>query len=225
MPGRSAMESARAWCPDAGPCVPAEIRALLDSIPALAGAEISAVYPERKVRFDELRGEPRNADVAAVAEHPEGRIAISIEAKADEPFDRPVREVLMAIDARIAEGERSNGRLRVEQLVSALLPAGTSAEALRYQLLTAAAGAIAFAAEQQATRAVLIVHEFVSDATNAERRATNQTDLDRFLAAISAGRFHELSAGRLVGPIAIPGAPLFDGPVPLFVGKSVRRLD
>lgn len=177
-PGRSAMESARAWCPDSG--------------------------------------------VAAIAEHPTGRIAISVEAKADESFDRPVSQVLASIDARLEAGERSGGRLRVESLVAALLPPGTGASDLRYQLLTATAGALAFAHDQGATRAVLIVHEFVSSRTDERRRAANQEDLDRFIAALSNGRYETVPAGSMLGPIEVPGAPLFGARLPLYVGKAVR---
>jgi hypothetical protein len=90
--GRSALECARAWCRDGSPAVPAELADLLASHRDTMGAVIRSVTPEQKVRFDESPGEPRNADIVAVAHHPAGAIAISIEAKADEPFDHLVHE-------------------------------------------------------------------------------------------------------------------------------------
>ena len=63
--GRSAYECARAWCAAAeGPSGPAELTALLGSHPDIAGVVVQTVMPEHRVRFDKLRGEPRNADVA-----------------------------------------------------------------------------------------------------------------------------------------------------------------
>jgi hypothetical protein len=190
----------------------------------IARATSIALEPRANLAISRPR-EPRNADVAAVAEYPAGRIAFSIAAKADEPFDRPVRDVLAAADARLAAGERTNSRLRAEQLLRALVPADAPSDELRYQLLTAAAGAIAFAIEQQASRAVLVVHEFHSGATRGDRTAANQQALDHFVNAVSGGRYASLYPGQLVGPIRVAGVPLFEQAVPLFIGKAVRQLD
>ena len=90
--GRSALECAVAWCGNA------------------AGPGVPAP------------GEPRNCDFVAVAEGRDGRVAISIEAKADEPFDRPIQEVIADVIDRTSHGANSNALLRVEQLSAALLP-------------------------------------------------------------------------------------------------------
>lgn len=67
-PEFSAMECARAWCPDVGaPCCPAEIRALLDSHPDTRDARIETVMPEHLQPFDSFGGGQRNADLAATA--------------------------------------------------------------------------------------------------------------------------------------------------------------
>ena len=80
---------------------------------------------------------------------------------------------------------RSRGVRRVEDLVRGLLPSRTKGlphlGVLRYQLLTAAAGTLAYAAMEGASLAVLIVHEFVTDKTSDKRHAKNAEDYNRFL--------------------------------------------
>lgn len=226
--GRSALECARAWFADEGPTVPAELIALLLSHPDTSGAVVRFITPEQRVRFDRLRGEPRNADIVALADHPAGTIAISIEAKADEPFALPVEQVLGNLVRAIAGDERTNGIARIQQLARSLLPPPepdtSNLGTLRYQLLTALAGAVAFAVENQATRAILIIHEFVSDRTDHAKHRGNSHDLDAFVARLTAGRIQSLAPGKLLGPIAIPGRPLFPRPPAIYVGKAVRTL-
>ena len=226
--GRSALECARAWFADQGPTVPAELIALLVSHPDTSGAVVRFITPEQRVRFDRLRGEPRNADVVALADHPAGPIAISIEAKADEPFDLPVDQVLDNLVQAIAADERTNGVARIQQLARALLPPvvpGTNnLGTLRYQLLTALAGAVAFAVESKAARAVLVIHEFVTGRTDHVKHRHNTHDLDAFVSRLTKGVTRSLQPGKLVGPITIPGRPLFLDPPAVYVGKAVRTL-
>ena len=69
VPGRSAYECARAWCPEGkAPQGPEEIRELVCRASESGRARITTAWPEHKVRFDTLPGEPRNADVNAIAE-------------------------------------------------------------------------------------------------------------------------------------------------------------
>ena len=137
------------------PSVPGEIVDLLASHPDTRGSLIRTVTPEHRVPFDRFRGEPRNADVVALADRPAGLIAISVEAKADEPFDRLVKDVLLELAKRIADDESTNGVARIQQLAWWLLPASVRRTSrlgdLRYQLLTGVAGAVAFAIAWKAT--------------------------------------------------------------------------
>jgi hypothetical protein len=108
---------------------------------------VERAFPEHQIRFDDLRGEPRNADLAIEARDRAGIVGITIEGKADETFDRSVTAVLQAGIQRIAADERTGAIVRVEALANALLPpwrAGVSHLGdLRYQLLTAIAGTLA----------------------------------------------------------------------------------
>lgn len=227
--GRSAKECAICWYgEDGGPAVPAELRSLLDSHDLTKGCDLVSGIPEHQVRFDRLRGEPRNADFAAVANRGTDRIAISIEAKADEPFDRYVGELLSHTIDRTSHGVRSNLVKRIEDLSAALLPQPGRGKPglvdIRCQLLTGIAGAVAYGIEQEASLAVFIVHEFVSNATEDDAHAQNAADLDCFIRRFSDRAFDRISPGELLGPIQIPGQPLFDSAPPILIGKAVRNL-
>jgi hypothetical protein len=228
-PGRSALECARAWCEgDQGPCVPQEITDLLNSQDDTRDAEILTGTPEHKVPFDKLRGEPRNSDLVLYGRNRLRSLAISIEAKADEPFDGTVKQKLAAAKTRVARGMRSNVSTRIEQLERSLLPPHTNElprlHDLRYQLLTAAAGALAYAVSSGAGCAVLIIHEFVTNLTTDDNHKRNDQDLNAFIERLTNGAHRELVEGHLIGPLVVPGEPLFPSPVPFYIGKAKRGL-
>ena len=224
--GRSARELAAAWCGSQGPCVPAEIEQLLRSHPDLETLIIERALPEHQIRFDDQPGEPRNADLAIEARDGKGLVAITIEGKADESFDRPVTAVLQSAVKRIAADEKTGAVRRVEYLSEALLPQWRSGLPhlgdLRYQLLTGIAGTLAWARELRATRAVFAIQEFVTDQTRDDKHAQNASDLNEFLERLTDGAIRNLAEGTLVGPLRVPGNARMPS-VPLYVGKAVRH--
>ena len=93
--------------------------------------------------------------------------------------------------------------------------------------MTALAGTLAFARDRDAAIAVLIVHEFVTDGTSDDRHFENARDYAAFLHRVGGT---PLLADELIGihgPYRVPGAPLFDGPREVLIGKLVtnRRAD
>lgn len=162
--------------------------------------------------------------------------AICVEAKADEPFGRTVAEELQ--EARNRRGTRFPERL--DWLTSSLLgiPAFTDAErlelsgavaALRYQLFTAVAGTLIEAQAREATTAILLIHEFRTQATVDAKLEDNAEALNRFLSLFCShnGGPDEavcLGHGEMLGPIsvierAIAGLPEVTSEIPFFIGK------
>ena len=98
----------------------------------------------------------------------------------------------------------------MEQLLAALFGPRKNGEAkvgeLRYQLLTAAAGALCEAERQGADRAVLLVHEFITRRTDDEKHRVNAADLNRFLHRLSHGSVSALGS-ELAGPFVVAGRP------------------
>jgi hypothetical protein len=142
--GRSAFELAHAWCGGALPVMPAALRTLLDSRNETRDLSVECVFPEHRIPFDGHGGEPRNADLAFVGHTSTAKIAVTVEAKADEPFGATVAETIADALERGLENPRSQGVARVVDIVRALVPPRGKGHphvgALRYQLLTATAG-------------------------------------------------------------------------------------
>ncbi len=227
--GRSALELARAWCeglPEGKP--PAAIVQLVEQHEPFRGATYDCFEPECKVRFDNLRGETRNSDLVGLASVGQGRIAISIEGKADEPFDLIVADRLRLAGRRIADDERTFLPQRIQELGRALLPKWTKdlphLGDLRYQLLTGVAGALAYAKKESAIAAFFIVHEFRTTETDDDLLARNQDDLDRFIFRLSAGKVKTVPSDTLLGPFSVRGSRRISTNIPLFVGKTRRDL-
>lgn len=227
--GRSAQCMAETWTAEAPP---EAVRALLEDhadFGAFAFDEAIA-EPECRIPFDAY-GRPRQADLAFTVRDARGTVAVTVEGKADEPFDQYLGRTLAdAVDRGLAGP--SNGVRRVEDLAASLLPPRKlgsdvpvlpALHQLRYQLLTAVAGTVAYAAGR-ADRAVLIVEEFATVETREDRRQRNHEDLDRFVHRLTAGQRHSVAPGELIGPVVIPGGPLFSEPAELYLGMVVHDL-
>lgn len=184
--------------------------------------------PEVKLPFDSFPGEPRNSDLVVWARDGHGSFVVAVEAKADEPFGKTVSEAMNdGLEKKVAN-PRSKLLDRVEQLARSLLPAQAqgmpSAAELRYQLLTACAGALAEAERQSCGRAVMLVHEFITDKTDDGMHQKNSADLDNFLWRISDGKASAGETDQLFSPLYVPGEPLFSANTDLYLGKVQRDI-
>jgi hypothetical protein len=224
--GRSALELAKAWCGSGSPAMPSALQELLESRHQTQGLTFDRCYPEHRIAFDTHKGEPRNADLALVGTSRKGKVAITIEAKADESFGAKVSTTLSDALERFLETPKSMGIRRVEGLACSLfspwIKGLPKTGGLRYQLLTAAAGTLRFAITEGASVAVLVVHEFATDKTLDRRHAQNTADYGAFVHRLS-GVPQENNHGQLLGPFTIPGAPLFETTPSFFIGKIVTR--
>jgi hypothetical protein len=222
--GRSAKEVARAWISGAGTTLPEEVHALLSSHPRFGPVLSWDCEPEAKLRFDSFPGEPRNSDLCVIAADSVGPYVLAVEAKADEPYGETLAEAFAAALERRIENPRSNGIARIEGLAALLLRPRTAtspkADVLRYQLLTACAGAVAEAVRRKVTRAVMLVHEFITPATVDKNHDRNAGDLQQFLHRLAGDPVERLIDGQLYGPFSLPGAHGIE----LFVGKVKRNL-
>ncbi len=227
-PNRSAMEVARAWLEGNSMELPPEVASALWTHPSFGPVQSWTAEPEAQLRFDNFPGEPRNSDLVAHAVDARGPFVMAVEAKADESFDVTVSEKFDRALETFLVNPRSNAVARLLQLSQALLGAQRAGEpaavVLRYQLLTACAGAACEAQRRGCSRALMLVHEFITSDTRDEKHHENAGDLNRFVQRISHGGFQNIQAGTIVGPIAVPGAPLFLPHIELFIGKVSRNL-
>ena len=225
---RSAKEVARAWLGLNGSEFPVEVQKTLNSHAAFASVHEWVAEPEAKLPFDSFPGEPRNSDLVVFATDAFGQFLVAVEAKADEPFGETVPDALASAVERYVLNNRSNGVARIQQLAVALLGPRKKDEPplndIRYQLLTATAGALCEADRRGLDRAVLLIHEFVTDKTSDEKHDVNARDLNSFVARLSHGAVTSVQPEYLYGPFTVPGAPLLSTKVNLFVGKATRNL-
>ena len=226
--GRSAKEAARAWLEGGGVHLPPEVASALAKHPSFGPVLKWDAEPEVKLRFDKFAGEPRNSDLVVYAQDMHGSFLIAVEAKADEPYGETVAGTLAAALERHLKNDRSNGIERVKQLAQALFgpqkPQDPPIKEIRYQLLTACAGALCEAERCNYSRALMLVHEFVTDKTKDENHCRNAADLNMFLKRLSHCEAPIIADGDILGPFNVPGAPLIGNGVQLFVGKVSRNL-
>ena len=218
------MEIARAWLGNGDGSLPQEVSAILSTHPEFGAVVRWDAEPEARLHFDSFPGEPRNSDMLVLAEDDRGAYLISVEGKADEPYGETVGKAAVNAAKRLREHPRSNGMARLEQLAAALLPPGISSEvlnALRYQLLTACAGAVAEANRRGLVRAVMLVHEFITTENENTKHQRNARDLDAFMTQLSFGEpVASAQEGRLLGPFRHAS---YSG-VRLYVGKVTRAM-
>ena len=215
--GRSAKESARSWL-NATPDLPLEIADLLRRSFAIETLHSWRAEPESLVHFDSYGG-PANVDVLLAGEDKAGPLVIAVEAKADETFDDTVKNKLRDARKRKVEIPNSNGIARLEQLADRFWLALHEPEVmeLRYQLLSLTAAALSEALRKSAERAMVIVHEFVTPLSVADKREKNARDLEHFLQTVF-GCTDSFGPGRVVGPFEVERIPK------LYFGKAQTRV-
>lgn len=214
---RSAKEFARAWLAS-GEQLPPEVAAALISHPSFGAVHEWQAEPEAKLRFDNFPGEPRNSDLAVHARDAFGCFLLAVEAKADESYGETVARTIEVAKAR---SQRSKVPNRVQQLTDALFGACSITE-LRYQLLTASAGALCEAERKRCSRAVLLIHEFATNKTTDTKHHQNARDLQSFLNALAPDTCAEIADGKLYGPFSVPDDKLRH--IEFYIGKVVRNL-
>jgi hypothetical protein len=226
--GRSAKEVARAWLDGRGDAMPKELSRALAEHGDFGNVKTWTAEPEVKLKFDDFAGETRNSDLVVNAADSNGSFLIAVEAKADESFSETIAEALAAAVERYLKNERSNGVIRIKQLAKALLGPRQMREAsvkdLRYQLLTACAGALCEAERRGYTRALMLIHEFFTDKTSDDLHLRNASDLNNFVGRLSHGKVTAVQPDSICGPFFVPGAPIMSTKVALYVGKVSRDL-
>ena len=147
-------------------------------------------------------------------------MVVSVEAKADETFGETVAEYGAAAQRKLDKGVPTKALDRLSGLVAAIAGRDPSAvAALRYQLFSATARALAAAKDAGANHAVVFVHEFATAATKPSKRAANDAALHAFLQALFGA---EPSGDQwCVGPFRVPGSDRISHSVELWYAKTV----
>jgi hypothetical protein len=216
---RSAKELARAWF---RPSPPAELLTLLHDTFPTDKIILTDAYPECVVRLDDLRGEHRNTDLLVLGVAGIRKLAVSIEAKADEAFGSQCGEYYD--QQRAAKGSKLPKRM--EALSQGLFGKNLDSHirSLPYQLLHGTAGAVIAAKARKADVAFFVVHEFISAGLKPEKLKCNDDAWKEFVRVLSQDAGAQIRVGRAVGPIQIPGGERIPVGMPLYLAKIQTQL-
>lgn len=209
---RSAKELAKAWFRPGHLTPPDEFMVLLHSEERFRGLQFISGIPEHVTRLPE-KGEGRNHDLWLHGKTLSESVTTCIEAKADEPFGKEtVGEYRLSANKRRASGKSTRAPERITKLLS-IVPAGdTRWDKVRYQLLTAICGAALQAQKDQSTVAVLVIHEFHTQSTKAEKLEANDDAFQDFLSVLGYP-LKSREAPHLYGPFIAGGVDCFVGKI------------
>jgi hypothetical protein len=196
--GRSTRELATAWVEGTAAD---ELTALLSTVPAMDGLLLHDAVAERE------------NDLLVTARSPGGTVVVGVQGKADEPVGE-------ALDTWLT---RTRAHEELDRLTTAFFATTLDVDpllaTLRHELVAALAGTLAAAREQEAARAVLLVHEFETPWTDDALHRRNAEDLERFLGRLMPG---VEPAGHprawIAGPALVPWA---GGETETYVAKLV----
>lgn len=218
--GRSAKELAKEWIKNKGKY----LETLLDSYEEFKGINFTMASPEYESKFDDYRGKGRQHDLLVLAEDKKGEVLISIEAKADEPFGKIIKDhYLNSIVDRI-NGVSTKAPDRIENLLSNIFGKniGIAVFNLRYQLLYAIAGTIAEAKRRNIKRAIFVVNTFCSQDNknfNHDKHLRNMNDLDQFIRYLSNNSIDNISNNAIIGPFNTMDNKYLSSKIDLYILK------
>lgn len=210
--GRSAMETAKVWLN--GP--PKEFLHLFGN-----DITVEQVYPEHKSKFDTYKGNTRNHDLLIIGKNTKGKkIVVCVESKVDESFGKTLHSQIKGAEKALKSNERSKAKQRIEDLRIALFGELSDKQLnLRYQLITAIAGAITEAEKQGVEKVYFVVQTFLSGKLNFENHKVNQQDLDSFIEQLSKSQYRNIQNNSIVGPCRVPGNNYINKNIDLYLCK------
>lgn len=215
--GRSACELARAWTSSGMLTMPDEMVKYLKSNVAFENFCAAKGKVELETVLPFVGAGPRCHDLVVLGHAGESSVLISIEAKADEEFDKPA-EIKLRDSLK---NPRTTFPDRLEWLTTSLLglrafPDGSlnlnqPARWLPYQLLSGLAGALLEAEAAQASETIFLIHEFKTKLTTDKNHLRNTATLNRFLTHLcQANGLSPLERSieeEMLGPIYFTHAP------------------
>ena len=166
--------------------------------------------PERAARFDRYRG-PARLDIGISGQIGSGdSLFVGLEAKVDERFGSgTVCERYLDAIKYMERNPRSNAPARIRELLSEYFadtdePCASRFSGVGYQLLTSAAGTVAFSADVS----VFYVAVFRTLEFDEDRGKINQSDYENFVRLAHGERLKTDDEGCLTHALTLRGKPL-----------------
>ncbi len=156
--------------------------------------EFEKAAPEYELKFDNY-GKGRQTDLLIIGNYNNTKIAIGVEAKADEPYDKYIYEKIISSALEIQKNAKSNQLNRIFEIKNKFRFIENEFYFLRYQLAVAILGLTNYAIENDIDLIVLYTLIFSSSKTSKNKEKTNQEDLSRFINCFKnrrIGSFYEV---------------------------------
>jgi hypothetical protein len=147
-------------------------------------------------------------------------------------FGEPIGAYLERVAAKTSRlGQRTGLPQRVDTPLKMIFGQQASAGAipwngLRYQLLSGVAGTVIQAAIDQAAIGVFLIHEFLTEAVDRERRVPeNEAAFVDFIKTLSRSSAIDVMSGKFYGPYEVRKSDHLVRDVKLLVGKLTYDWD
>ncbi len=223
--GRSAMELARSWFTCSEIKIPEEFVSLLNSHELTRDLKIISGTPELKIPLPGSDSGDRQQDLVLRGKVDQKKITISVEAKADEPFDNKLTANYYSqkfgtkskVPERILALSEIVFRDKLE--MKPKLPSKIGRHP--YQLLTGFAGTVLQAVKDESEFGIFVIHEFHTDRTKKEKIKVNDKAYNNFIRDLFNDKKKETNTGQLYGPIPSSFAAQNIVDYPILIGKAV----
>jgi hypothetical protein len=161
--------------------------------------EFDYIVPEYLSKFDSY-GKPRQHDLLIAEKN--NKTIITIEGKADEPFgDGTFGERFQkTIDEKISNGN-SKALDRMINLYQHYFKSNGVVLSIMYQLTYWFAGSLVDAIKFDTDNVIMILQEFQSSSTAAEKLQDNHVEFEKFIEFISNGKYRTINNKNIIGPI------------------------
>ena len=171
--------------------------------------EILEAIPEHHTAFDNY-GKGRMNDLLLKCTSNQGNIAVSIEAKVDEPFDnRLVSDYKLEANAILDTTPNSKRQARINDLIPFVFRtvSDPKIDTILYQLVQAVASAVIEGDQENGLAIFCILNFTPANPTPLyiANRSRNDMELNAFLEIVTDQKLSNLQVGKIEGPFHLPG--------------------
>jgi hypothetical protein len=161
--------------------------------------EFDYIVPEYLSKFDSF-GKPRQHDLLISEKN--NQTIITVEGRADEPFGNLTfgENFKNTIDEKLLNGD-SKALDRMINLYQHYFKDNSAVLSIMYPLAYWFAGSLIDAIKFDTENIIMVLQEFRSGATTAEKLQNNHVEFDKFIEFISEGEYKTTPDKNIVGPI------------------------
>jgi hypothetical protein len=191
---RSAKEMAKFWTVESNA---EDFKAFIKQ--SFKDFEFDCIVPEYVSKFDSF-GRSRQHDLVIMEKH--NKVILTIEGKSDETFgDMFFGEKFKETITEKIKNNDSKALDRMINLYHNYFKSNAKTLEIMYQLTHWFAGSLMDAIQFNTQNFIMILQEFQSNLTKAEKLNSNHIEFEKFINFISEGKYSKISNRQILGPI------------------------